>query len=136
MENVYKINPETQNILKVRSKLEYLDNYFKQKLLYHTADVWDQIQLALIDPENILGLKPMLHYEKYYREEYKNVETFPEVIDKIIELSDKEQIKKYDVLVDEFNADLENIKKDHDSQKLQYFLNQFTETIKENKIKN
>ena len=121
MENISNINPESEKSLKVRSKMEYLDNYFKQKLLYHAADVWDQIQLALIDPESVLELKPMLHYEKYYREEYKNVEIFPEVIDKIIELSDKEQMKKYDTLVDEFNADLELIKKEHDSQKLQYF---------------
>ena len=131
------IKSELADSSKLDSKLKYIEDCFKQKLLYHSADAWcDQLQFALMDSENIQNLEPMLHYEKYYREIYKEVETFPEVIDKIIELSDKEQIKKYDTLVDKFNSDLERIKKESDSSKIKYFFDIFTKTIEENKINN
>ena len=126
MEN---IKTESADRSRINSLIKEVESGFKQKLLYHGSDACDRLQFASTYAENIQDLEPMLYYEKYYREKH----TIPEVVDKIIELSDKEQIKKYDALVDEFNSDLERIKKESDSSRVTYFLNNFEKIIGENK---
>jgi len=69
----------------------------------------DWLKLKIIDEEDLGSWRPYLHYEERFRAKH-----LPEDVDLIMKRSDPQSVTAFDQLVDEFNTDLERIKKEKD----------------------
>lgn len=109
--------------------------FSKGELLYSDVlNFWSHLNMSfkLKNPkillENLNKLEPLPHYQEGYEnmgKAYDNLTTREECeqdLKRIMALSNPAQIQRYNNLVDEFNADLERIKKEKDFSILdQYF---------------
>ena len=68
------------------------------------------VSLYYVTAEGISGLTPRLTYEEYVRSTNKD----PELIEFILRVSRPEAVNAFDDLADEFNKDLDRIKRDKD----------------------
>lgn len=95
------------------------------KPIPHYIQSYEKSEKDINDIREKMGAKEAAYYEIYY----------PARLKRIIELSDPEQIKKYDKLVDEFDTDLERIKEENDAESLQKFYARAQEIVDEKKRK-
>ncbi len=125
-----------------------------RKLYRDVLNFWMQINFNLIKSfeseklkDYINNIKPIPYYEQGYREKgEREVETmknennknaeyhekyYTTELRRITEISDKEQVEKYNNLVDKFNADLDRIKKESDINILEDYFNQVIEILDE-----
>lgn len=65
--------------------------------------------------------RPVKYYQEYFAEKY------PHLVDYIMQKSSPEKVKEFDLLVDEFNAELEEIKKNNDQAAIDYYFNRASE---------
>lgn len=144
-----KINNQVNEYI----ELGFSDN---RKLYRDAMNFWMQINTGFIksmDPEKlkdyINNIKPIPHYEQGYIEKgIKNIESmdnedkesieyhekhYKKELEGIMKSSDKEQVKKYDELVDKFNSDLDRIKKEMDLDSLEHYFNKIIEILDEKK---
>jgi hypothetical protein len=84
----------------------------KYRLDIDAVNVWQNVLGRYLD-----RIKPAEHYETYIRR--KNA---PPIADLIMQLSDPEAVVAFDRIVDDFNADLERIKRDNDFSALKQFV--------------
>lgn len=82
-----------------------------KKLDVDYLNVWtslrNRLELIKRDSLDFQSLPPALHYEKYLQQ-------YPEDVEYIMKLSDPEAVAAMDRLVDEYNADLERIRREKD----------------------
>lgn len=71
---------------------------------------------ALNDWQAILLFEPVKHYQEYFADKY------PHLVEDIMQKSSLEKVKEFDLLVDEFNANLEKIKKNNDQATIDFYL--------------
>ena len=79
-------------------------------------NTWGVVMLLRNKIEGYEKIQPIRHFHEYVLESPGPVYKY------VMEKSDPEKIKEFDALVDEFNADLERIKKEKDQKALKAFL--------------
>lgn len=112
-------------------------------------NAWSPLHHVINYPEEEDAWKdlgPIPHYMEYFKKWYlkeinlvkkhdeekaKRYERlYPKKLARILELSDKEKVTEIDRLADEFNKDLDRIKKERDIDRIDYFHNKAVEIIK------
>lgn len=135
---------EEQEEIRKRVEEQVDPNFSSGRKLYRDVlNFWglaaEMSFLKILSPEQIKkylsSLQPVLHYKEGYLEKGDNdaeylrqssgnesaeyhIKYYKAELDRIMELSDSEQIEKYDRLVDEYNTELKRIKEENDVKSL------------------
>lgn len=88
-----------------------------------TMNVWQNLgYVTPMVPQSLEKVKPRKHYEEYVREnDAKNNEN-GEYVAMVMAKSDPTAVAEFDRMVDEFNADLDRIKREKDYAVLAIFI--------------
>ncbi len=133
-----KRNQQTEDTISESDK-EIIDmDFLSGRMLYQDVlNFWSTVMIktrmlekASSDgekQEHLNELSPIPRYEQGYRDAGEK----DAKISYIIKLSDPEQIKKYNELVDEFNADLNCIKNEKDNDSLRKYFKRVKEIVEE-----
>lgn len=114
MENDYK--PVELPPLDIAKEKNMVDRHFTANtgLNEDAISDWSLAQL----------LEPVKHYEEYFRGKY------PYLVDYIMEKSSLEKVKKFDQLADEYNLELEQIRKNNDQATAMSYLDKAVKLIR------
>ena len=88
------------------------------------------IPIRITELRDVQGLSPIRMYEEYIRT--CGVHT-PCGAEKLLEMSNQDSIKKLNLLISEYNADLQRIKTENDQQAAINFYNKADELIRGDK---
>lgn len=120
------INGESKNIDSLTDKQrKMIDNHFTSGagLYRDVMNIWAPLPMFLngdsIHDYLLADLRPLPHYAEYIGAKQHT----PAEIDYIFQKSSLEAIAKFDALIDEYNADLERIKREKDGKKINEFVN-------------
>lgn len=100
------------------------------RLDHDAMNVWQNLGYVMPAlPQSMEKIKPRKHYEEYIRENDAKSNEDGEYTTMVMAKSDPAAVAEFDALVDEFNADLERIKREKDYAALQRFIARAKEII-------
>lgn len=100
------------------------------KLDHDAMNVWSSLGYVIPAlPQSLEKLKPRQHYEEYVRENDQKSNEGGEYTELVMKNSDPGAVAAFDALVDEFNADLDRIKREKDYAALAAFIARVKEVI-------
>lgn len=115
---------ETPSVETPELSQEMIDRHFKKNNINIDAlNAWAYMSIRISLPNGLKKIDPVPHYEEYFRKHYPGCAKY------IIERTSKESMNEFNRLADEFNKDLERIKKENDIQTIRDYLNKIQKLL-------
>lgn len=108
--------------------VEAFDNGYQ--LEHDTINVWNNLVFIIPGiPQGLAKLNPRKHYEEYVREIDARHNENGEYVALVMQRSTPARVAAFDKLADEFNADLERIKREEDFDSIQVYVKKAQELV-------
>jgi len=99
---------------------------FEGKLFDDTFNDWFGEAVLFVSTPDRTTLHPVRHYEDRQRELYG-----PTAAEEVIQASDSDAMRRYNQIVDEFNAEIDRINREKDVETVRRYLKRVKEVLSE-----